>query len=208
MDKNTNKKSNKPLIIILSVVCLLLSCAVVFLLISPTLDLKNNDTKDDKHVSTVVSKIHTNSNDFISHIEDVTRIDIPDSYSTTYQVKGLKGESFEFKVNQTHKTIDYSVDLYFKNATEEELENLENMLAEDKRFKSSLGDMKKIVDIDGGEVLSEYKLVYVMDTKKFNTLPDKSGEYRIITIYYDTDLQVLEIKEYNNYYYKAENISQ
>ncbi len=210
MENNAEKKSYKPLIVILSIACVLLICVVGFLLIYPMLStyISSDDSADnnEKHVSTVVSKVYLNGETFVEHIEDVTGVDIPDSY--TSWSTSTERDTFRIEFNEHHNTIDYYTSVFFYNTPKEKLEAFEKQIEKDEHFRTALGDMKKIVDTNGGEVLEEYKLVYVMDTEQFNTLPDKEGEYRIITMYYDTDLKILSIKEYNNNYYKPIYLTQ
>lgn len=201
MENKNTKRIFSPLVI--TIVCILIIALGVatFILIYTYVADSNKPTTDENHVSTIVSRVYTTSDDFLAHIEDIVGIDIPDGYTTYRSSTAL--DTFSFEINKYHNTIDYFTCVFFNNATDEELSEIEEIIAQDKRFKSSLGDMKKIVDVNGGEVLDEYKLVYIMDTSEFNTLPDKAGEYRIITIFYDTDLHCFSIEEYNNNYYKT-----
>ena len=198
MDKTKDNSKNKPLVIILFGIAIAVVGIIAFVLAYSHFS-GNNDTK---HISTIASKVYTNGDDFISHIEDTIGFEFPSDCTTYNESKNY--DSFSVEINEYHDTVDYFAVVYCDNKSESELEKIEKQLNNDERFKSSLGDMKKIVDVNGGEVLDEYKLVYVMDTEEFNTLPQRAGEYRLITVWYDADLHTFLVEEYNNNYYKTE----
>ncbi len=185
-----------PVIAIIIVIgVILLSCKAFFFLVPVTEKL--NEINNREHVSDVVSRVYLNTEDFLNHIEEET------GYSFSEKCLTNVDSSYKFEFNEHHNTIDYMAILHFDNMSEDELYAFEEEIIRDPYFRTSLGDMKKIIDANGGEVLDEYKLVYVMDLYLFNALPQKEGEYRLITMFYDIDLHTMLLKEYTTYYFNA-----
>lgn len=190
------KNSMIPVIAITIVIGVILLSLKAFLMIPPIVD-KMVELENRDHVSDVVSRVYLDIDDFLKHIEEETGYSFPEKAVKNFE------NSFSFKCSSYHNTIDYFSVLHFDELSEDELYEFEASLESDPYFRSSLGDMKKIVDVNGGEVLDEYKLVYVMDTYLFNTLPKKQGEYRLITMFYDIDFKSLMIEEYTTNYFIA-----
>ena len=53
---------------------------------------------------------------------------------------------------------------------------------------------------DRGE--GEHCIIYNIDTKEFNTLPDESGTYLFLNILYDSDLNEMQLIKYQIEYSK------
>ncbi len=208
MGNNNEKNSYKTLIAVLSITCALLVLGVgvvicsQFVTPSPVEPTYNTGpTGIEKFATDIEFEYFDNPKDFVSYIEDQTGYDfLLDRHSNRIKLfctdkdYGVVDPSEHDKIAEYHAVV--RVDL-----TEKERALLEKQIANDERFVENLGDLKVLIGSVGGDNICEYKMVYNMDTKEFNTMPDMAGEYSLITVFYDVDDNYFSIERFNNKYW-------
>lgn len=210
MENNPEQKSYKPLIVILSIACVPLICVVGFLLIYPfytdnsTEETQATEVTEEKFATDIKFEYFDTPTAFVEYIEDCVGFDfLLDGHNSEIALRPIT-EDYYFVSPSEHEKIASYVCHVSVEMTEKEIEELENQLAEDERFVETLGDLKILIDSPGGTNLYEYKMVYNMDTKEYNTMPEKAGEYSLITVFYDAGFHEFTIKRFNNKYWKLE----
>lgn len=214
MDKNTNPKAYKPLILILVIVCLLLICAVGFTLIYPMISADNSreetqptQATEEKFVTNIEFEYFDDPVNFLNYISVCTDFYFPEGY-TSGALEAKDKDSGIVKLDETERIVAYIGNLYYKDLSDEKATMIEEQIAKDERFIESLGDLKILISSVGGDNIYEYKMVYNMDTKEYNTMPDKAGEYSLITIFYEADKNYFVVERLNNKYWKLEKSAQ
>ena len=143
--------------------------------------------------------------DFVEYVEEQIQYEFPQERTVIVHATVPTVNPFYYALFPTAiNTYEASVVLSIKDLDEDEIEKIEKQLAEDERFSESLGDLKVLIGSPPGTNLYEYKLVYLLDTEEFNTMPDKTGVYSLITVFYDSDMKQFTIERFNNKYWKIE----
>lgn len=212
MENNYNKKSYKPLIVILIIAFVLIVFVVSFLLIYPIV-LSNNQTQatqptptqEERFVTDIEFKYFDEPSAFVEYIEEYTNFDFPDNYYTDHFL-GICDNGGAVPLKKHDMICKYTCTVFLDNLPEDELAEFEKQISEDERFVEHLGDLKIL--IGSSSSLHEYTMVYNMDTKEYNTMPDRAGEYSLITISYDTDNHYFVVNRLNNKYWKLERNAQ
>ena len=195
---NTKKKTIIIVIVALAVVAII---AIAGVLIHHFAFPK----EEKEFVTKVKIENFNDDNDFIEYIEEQIQYEFPQERAVIVSRNVPTVNPFYHALFPTARnTYEAGVVLSIKDLDEDEIEKIEKQLAEDERFSESLGDLKVLIGSPGGTNLDEYKMVYNMDTKEFNTMPDKAGEYSLITVFYDADLRCFSINRFNNKYWKLE----
>lgn len=214
MDKNTNPKAYKPLILILVIMCLFLICTVGLLLIypmvstdDPTQETQPTQATEEKFVTDIEFEYFDDPVDFLNYISVCTDFYFPEGY-TSGALEAKDKDSGIVKLDETERIVSYIGNLYYKDLSDEKAAIIEEQIAKDERFIKSLGDLKILIGSVGGDNIYEYKMVYNMDTKEYNTMPDKAGEYSLITIFYEADENYFAVERLNNKYWKLEKSAQ
>lgn len=165
-----------------------------------------------KHECEYELEFYNHPLDYILHIEEVTGYDLTPDLNVEGEISinlSALDENIDF-VDLSDEKLDpdaiceYLCHLEYDKLPDKYIRHIENQIANDNNFIESLGDLKIITDSVGGDNTYEYKMVYIMDTGEFNTMPDEAGEYHIITIYYDMDSHDFSIREFLNKYWALE----
>lgn len=214
MYKNTNPKAYKSLILILVIVCLLLFCTVGFTLIYPMIsaDKPREETQatqptEEKFVTDIEFEYFDDPVDFLNYISVCTDFYFTKGY-TSGALEAKDKDSGIVKLNETERIVEYIGNLYYEDLSGGKATTIREQIEKDERFIESLGDLKILIGSVGGDNIYEYKMVYNMDTKEYNTMPDKAGEYSLITIFYEADDNYFVVKRFNNKYWKVEKPAQ
>ncbi len=214
MNNNAEKKSYKSLFVILIIVGVLLLLGLAFLLIYPTVSADNSikDTQptqatEEKFATDIKFEYFDEPSAFVEYIEECTDFYFPDSYYTDHFLAiSDNGGAVPF---YEHDMIgSYICTVYLDNLPKDTLAEFEKQISKDDRFVETLGDLEILIDSSGGSHIYEYKMVYNIDTKEYNTLPDKAGEYSLVTVFYDCDLHIFTVERFNNKYWKLEKSAQ
>jgi len=210
---NAKKKTNVIVIaIIVSILIIIIAGAILYLVYKDFLPLNSSKTtvyetspqQEEKFSTNIEFEYFDDANDYIEYIEGQTQYDFPDGYYTDHFL-AANVDGYAVDRLDKHKLIaEYVCDVHLNNIDFDELDKFEKQLTEDERFVESLGDLKVLISSVGGDNIYEYKMVYNMDTKEYNTMPDKAGEYGLITVFYDSDNNYFVINRFNNKYWKLE----
>jgi len=97
-------------------------------------------------------------------------------------------------------TVHYYSEIFFDK---DKTESFENELSENKKFLKSMpsklvGILSPFISVEN----YDYILIYNIDTKEYNVLPDKDGEYRYLTLVYNVEKDLMRITEYQVDYIK------
>ena len=212
----SNKKKISKTVLICSFLAITIAGIIGWVFLSPAykqhLSANKNETTAvetttqpiENFVTDIKFEYFNDESAFVEYIEDCTNYDFPDNYYTDYFLAmSDNGGAVPF---EKHDMIcGYTCTVYMNSLSENELAEFEKQIAEDERFVENLGDLKILIDSVGGDNLYEYKMVYNMDTNEYNTMPEKAGEYSLITIFYDVDEHYFVISRFNNKYWKLEN---
>lgn len=214
MEEKNTKSIFSPLVIILSIIAVIAVCIVAFAVIYPMISQGNSDVNTNETTPQATEEMFVTDIEFeyfddplslVEYIEDWVDFEIiPQNYSYDIYMRPCSADYYVVKPHEHDKIVSYVANVSVK-FTSEEFEKLEKQIAKDERFVETLGDLKILIDSPGGSNLYEYKMVYNMDTKEYNTMPDKAGEYSLITVFYDADDHSFTIERFNNKYWKLEN---
>ena len=214
MEEKSTKNNFKPLVIILSIIAVIAVCIVAFAVIYPMISKNNPDVNannttaqatEEKFVTDIEFEYFDDPLALVEYIEDCVDFEIiPEDHNYDITMRPITADYYVVPPEEHDKIASYVANVYVK-LTDEEIERLEKQIAKDERFVEYLGDLKILIDSPGGDNLYEYKMVYNMDTKEYNTMPDKAGEYSLITVFYDADDHGFTIERFNNKYWKLEN---
>ncbi|MBQ4128237.1 MAG: hypothetical protein IJD68_00520 [Ruminococcus sp.] len=194
------EKSKRKTFIIIAIIFVVVLIAFLFILLkfSQNHDEKTKVTDSQKHISTVAST-HVNSpSEFIEYIEEHINFEFPKD-NVTYDLTSYTEN--KVPLPPYFGTPKYHCVIKLNKLSEKEIESIEKQLEEDERFIETLGDLKVLIRSVGGDNLDEYKMVYIMDTQEFNTMPDKAGKYNFIKVAYDADLRIFSVSRFSNNYW-------
>lgn len=210
---NTKKKTIVIVVVSLAVVAITaISGVLLYSLYKDYLSFTSSNNTVNETVSHEEERFATeiefeyfdNSVDFVEYIEEQIQYEFPDVYYEDDLLATTEDYYAVTDLSQHELIAEYFYVIHLDDLDSDELEELEKQIAEDDRFIETLGDLKVLIGSPGGTNLDEYKMVYNMDTKEFNTMPDKAGEYSLITVFYDADLRCFSINRFNNKYWKLE----
>lgn len=134
----------------------------------------------------IFSDSYSHTDEPIKRAEEILEINIP--------------EHKQINTTDLADTVHYYSEIYFD---EDKTESFEKELSEDKKFLKSMPS--KLVGISSEFISAEnydYILIYNIDTKEYNTLPEKGGEYRFLTLVYNAEKDIMRITEYQVDYIK------
>jgi len=142
----------------------------------------------------VFEGFYDHSDEPIIRAEQFLDIDIPEyeKINTIDMTDGTQSNSKEHTY--------YKSDVYFD---ENYIESFESQIANDDRWLSSIPS--KLIGIAsefGFLTSSDFSLIYNVDSKEYNTLPEDSGKYHFISIFYHKERNQMEIIEYDIDYIK------
>lgn len=206
-----NKNNRKPIILV-SVVALVAVCSLAFAFVFSQINFENtpldNNTvvptvKDEKFVTDIQFEYFYDPADFFNYISDCTDFYFPKGY-TGGKLSATDKDNYMVELDETDHIVEYGGVLYYDNLSDEKATIIEEQIAEDDRFVENLGDLKVLIGSVGGDNIYEYKMVYNMDTDEYNTMPDKAGEYSLITIFYEADENYFVVNRFNNKYWNLE----
>lgn len=130
----------------------------------------------------IFSSLYSNSPDLINNVEKYTYIDIPQ------HEKIVTEESSDYRKSN----------IIF---LQENVENFEATLINDGRWLSILpSKLECLLHFADKYAIYDYIMIYNIDTDQYNTLPDESGTYHFISLYYSVKTNGLTIVEYDMEY--------
>lgn len=144
--------------------------------------------------SFIFANVYEHNDEPIIKIEQTMGIDIPTHTQINTQdwTKGTQSVSRGY--------IYSTSDIYFEKS---EVEEFEKQVATDDRWLSTVSnDLIGISSPFGDYGISDYTLIYNVDTSEYNVLPQHSGTFRFINIMYNTEENQMKIIEYDIEYKK------
>ena len=137
---------------------------------------------------------YSHSDEPILRAEQLLKIDIPDHF----QINTPNGSDLsEYAQRGSVSSVS---EIYFK---EDAVEDFEKNLPDDPKWLSKIpGALIGVTSHYSEKPMYDYFLIYNKSTKEFNKLPDKSGTYEFINLFYDTEHNKMKIVEYSIEYNK------
>lgn len=124
----------------------------------------------------------------LSSIETRVDIDLPEPQMTSI----VSWSSSRMIGGETESS--YIVDLHFSDA---DSHTIVEQVDDDERWMSTLpAAFFDLLDKDTAVSSADYFLIYNADLQTYNTLPEKSGDYRFIILLFDPDSNIVQVAEY------------
>ncbi len=141
----------------------------------------------------VFAGIYTHTDEPVVKAETMIGIDIPQYKQINTQ--NLHGAGFS-----SREEVFYDSDVYFSADAVAEFE--EQIKSDEKWMESIPNYLIGITSFISDTDVYDYALIYNTQEEEFNKLPEKSGEYRFISLQYNTNANKMRIIEYDINYVK------